>query len=400
MNMEIVKRLAEENDSFYLYDEGEIMRRGETLRRDMDSVQLLYSIKANPNRQVVRCLAGLGFGADAASSGEVEIAMASGMDPEMIYYSAPGKTDRDLEAAMGRCTIIADSPGELGRISRMAVNRGIRVSVGMRIAPELSVTGAAAGASKFGIDEAEALKLSETWSFPNISLAGIHVHAGSQILDAEMIMKYHERVMELARKISLYRGCRLDFVNLGSGLGIPYADGDPEVDTGAVGANLKRIAGDGWTGTKLLLETGRYVAGPAGIYATVVVDKKESQGRKFVILASTLNGFIRPSLVQMVNTCAGCGEPKGCEPLFSGSRSFVPEAAVGSEKMEKVTLVGSLCTAADVVATEVELPVLVPGDVVWFRNAGAYGAVLSPMQFASQPMPKEFFVTAEGGLIG
>ena len=151
----------------------------------------------------------------------------------------------------------------------------------------------------------------------------------------------------------------------------------------------------------ITMETGRYVAGPAGIYVSKVIDKKVSGGVIYVILAGTLNGFIRPSLERLIENCAGGAPVSGCEPLFNGIYGgFRPETLKKDGVTETVTLVGNLCTAADVVAESVELPGPEPGDVVFFRNAGAYGAVLTPMQFSSQPRPKEFFLTAEGRVIG
>jgi diaminopimelate decarboxylase len=407
MNEKIIAELAEKNDSFYLYDEGEIRSRANKLKHDISNAGLLYSIKANPDVNVVKCLAGIGFGADAASAGEVETAAAAGIPAADIYYSAPGKTDSDLQQTLGRCVIIADSIGEIGRINKRAAAEDLRVDIGLRINPDFHLqndpyVSPCCRPSKFGIDMEAALEVLSDWGYDRVRVTGIHIHLGSQMLDHEMIEAYHENVLKTAVKTEETMGRALDFINLGSGIGIPYGSDEAEADTAAIGRNLRRLAERYGLGkTRLIMETGRYVAGPAGIYACKVIDRKESGGRIFVILAGTLNGFIRPSMARLIENCAGGAPVSGCEPLFNGNYDgFRPETLKKNGETEIVTLVGNLCTAIDVVAESAELPEPEPGDVVFFRNAGAYGAVLSPRQFASQPQPKEFFVTAEGRVIG
>jgi len=407
MNEKIIAELAERNDSFYLYDEGEIISRAEKLKDDISDAGLLYSIKANPDIHVVKCLADLGFGADAASAGEVEIAAAAGIPASDIYYSAPGKTDHDLQKTLGRCVIIADSIGEIRRINKTAAAVGEHVDIGLRINPDFHLSedtceSMGGRPSKFGMDRDLALAALSKWEFDRVRVNGIHIHLGSQMLDHEMIEDYHENVLRTAAEIRETLGRDLVFINLGSGIGIPYGSDETDVDTTAIGRNLKKLAERYDFGkTRLIMETGRYVAGPAGIYVSKVIDKKVSGGVIYVILAGTLNGFIRPSLERLIENCAGGAPVSGCEPLFNGIYGgFRPETLKKDGVTETVTLVGNLCTAADVVAESVELPGPEPGDVVFFRNAGAYGAVLTPMQFASQPRPKEFFLTAEGRVIG
>ena len=140
-----------------------------------------------------------------------------------------------------------------------------------------------------------------------------------------------------------------------------------------------------------MIEVGRYAVGKSGIYVTKVMDRKVSCGKTYLILKNTLNGFIRPSLARLVCIYGGAAAP--CEPLFTSEDAFEIRTLKedGAEK-ETVTLVGNLCTAADVAAENVTMPRLDVGDVVIFTNAGNYGAVLSPAQFSSQARPAAGFL--------
>ena len=130
--------------------------------------------------------------------------------------------------------------------------------------------------------------------------------------------------------------------------------------------------------TRVLIEVGRYAVGKSGSYVTRVLDKKTSYGNTYVILANTLNGFLRPSIARLVNKYATGDFLAGSEPLFTALDAFtfltIPSA---SQKTETVTLVGNLCTATDVIAEGIILPALEPGDLIIITNAGSYGAVLA-----------------------
>ncbi len=129
---------------------------------------------------------------------------------------------------------------------------------------------------------------------------------------------------------------------------------------------------------------------------TKVLDKKSSHGRNYVILNNTLNGFIRPSISQLITKYAGDRHLVASEPLYTTQNPSEIIVLNESQELERVDVVGNLCTATDIVASNIELPCLEIGDVVVFTNAGSYSAVLTPMQFSSQVPPKELFITVDG----
>ena len=403
LNYKLVSQLAEKYDSFYLYDEKIIEERITALKSAFKNVRFLYSVKANPLPAVLNCIFSNGVGADAASLGEVLTAKEMGLKPYDIYYSAPGKSIKAIEAALGSCIIIADSVNEVERINEASAQQGITARIGIRINPDFTFDGNEGAANKFGIDEKTVFESIAHWkSLGNIKIIGIHVHSRSQELDGGLIADYYARMFELAVRFEAALGEALHFVNMGSGIGIPYAKDDSEVDIMLLGSEMTKLIerySEKLAGTQIIVESGRYIVGKCGVYATKVVDIKQSYGKTFVLLSNTLNGFVRPSIACMVEGYTNEEKPNGCEPMYTGRGAFEIAALSDSEETETVTLTGNLCTGTDVIAKDIELPKLKCGDVVVISNAGSYAAVLSPMQFASLEKPVQILVKSDGETI-
>lgn len=393
-------RLAEKYESFYLYDESIVLDNIEQLRKNFEGVRFLYSAKANPHPGVLKCILAEGIGVDAASLREVEMGRENGLKQRDIYYSAPAKSLHDLDAALEQCVIIADSENEVERIQSLAAGHGVVADIGIRINPNFTFDGNTGVANKFGIDEdAVFARLDEWKKMKNIKIIGIHVHSRSQELDTALIAGYYAKMFELACRFQEALGEGLEFINMGSGIGIPYAQGDKPVDLVALGSEMARLMTeyrDRLKNTQIMVETGRFLVGKAGVYVTHVLDKKLSHGKTFVLLANTLNGFVRPSIAQMVESYTDAEKPANSEPMYTGRGAFGFVPMVDGENVQTVTLVGNLCTGTDIIAKDITLPELDCGDVLVITNAGSYAAVLSPMQFASLTPPVQIFLKIDG----
>lgn len=399
LDRELILKLAEKYESFYLYDGRTVLDSIAALGSSFEGVRFLYSAKANPHPSVLRCIFDEGFGLDAASMGEVSMGVKLGLAPEDIYYSAPGKSMNDLDAALEKCVIIADSAAELERIQYLAARHGVKAEVGVRINPNFTFDGEGGVSCKFGIDEDAALKKLAEWDkLKNLHICGIHVHSRSQELDTQRLCDYYGRMFELAVRCQKTLGRQLHFVNMGSGIGIPYAATDSAVDLKKLGAHMNKLCKEyaaELPEARIFIETGRFVSGRAGVYVTHVNDVKTSLGKKYVILANTLNGFVRPSIAQMVERPSDAAP---CEPLYTGPDAFGFAPLTDETETETVTVCGNLCTGADVIAQDTELPRLRTGDVFVITNAGSYAAVLTPMQFASLTPPVQIFAAPDGRL--
>lgn len=400
-----IEEVSKVHDSFYVYDETKIVTQINALKEAFPSAIFLYSVKCNPNKHVLKAIFSQGFGADAASVNEVLMAVEAGLKKDEIYFSAPGKTQADIEKTIDRAVIIADSLSEIGRIEAVATKKGISVNIGVRINPNFQFRRDDAGCpSKFGIDEEQVVSYLHNHHSLNVRVTGIHVHVRSQELDASVLKRYHKNIMAMADKIQEDCGIELEYINMGSGIGVPYSDQDLPLDLKELGAAAEsemRAFKEKHPNVKFMIESGRYVVCQSGTYVTKVLDRKTSHGKTYLIVKNTLNGFVRPSLERLVAHYTEGRPAFSSEPLFTQLNAFRISASKGGirgedDVEENVTIVGNLCTATDVIAEGIRLPKLECGDVIMISNAGAYGAVLSPMQFSSQDKPVEVFLNDEG----
>ncbi len=402
-NKEVVIKCAKEYDSFYLYDESKIIEYTNQLKEKFNNVEFLYSNKSNPYPMILKTVFLQGFGSDSASLAEVISSSNHGLTKEKIYYSAPGKSMEDIHGAMDISVIVADSLDEILRIQEVAKEKGVTAKIGIRINPNFGFYSDKGIASKFGIDEEIIFENGKVLKkLENVEITGIHVHVRSQELQAEVIWKYYERILNLAKKVQKELDINLEFINLGSGIGINYSVDDNPLDTTALGSAAEKLIVDlkrNMPQVTVFIETGRFAVTKSGVYATKVVDIKQSYGKTFVILKNTLNGFIRPSLAQLISSYSSDESPAGSEPLFTSVNAFDFIALTDESQEEVVSLVGNLCTGTDVVAKDILMPKLKCGDVVVMTNAGSYAAVLSPMQFSSQVPPAQLFLSVNGEIV-
>ena len=390
---QVLMQQLQYHNSFYLYEESCILNSIHRLKGNFPGAQFLYSMKCNPAGRVLDTVFSQGIGADAASLGEVDAAWKRGVAPDLIYFSAPARTEADLRAAWGRCVIIADSLHELDMIRRIAAEKGETPAVGVRINPNFTFAADEGVAGKFGIDEAA------LWNadLSGLNIVGIHVHAKSQELSADVLAHYYENMFSLIERVQQRLGVTLRFANFGSGLGIPFAPGEEPLDVEGLGKRFQEMhqaCAQKWPQLKILIESGRYIVGKNGTYVTRVLDKKVSHGKTFVLLYGTLNGFARPAVGEMVRSLSD--HPFPYEPIFTHVQASALLPLTDHTDTETVTLAGNLCTSADIIARDITLPRMEIGDGLALDNAGCYAAVMTPMQFAFLTPPAQLFLTADG----
>ena len=399
MNQHILA-LAWENAPCYLYEYDIMKAQVETLRQTFPQYDLLYSIKANPFPPVVRALAGLGLGADAASAPEVLLSRRCGMAKENIFFSAAGKSDAALEAAWEEGELIADSLGEVARIGALCRQKGQRRAIGVRLNPAFGMGGGPGTSSKFGIDEEDLPRLKVLLDTLPVTVEGIHVHLKSQNLDAHVLGGCYRDSWALAKRVGETLGCALRYVNFGSGVGVAYDEGfEQPMNLAVLRTYTDAIAADNdatWR-ARLMIETGRFPTAQAGTYWLRVVDKKTSRGKTYVIVENCMNGLQKPAIAAMLRHELGGAAPAPYEPLFTSAWAF-PIVAHGDESAtETVDIVGNLCCAADVLAEGFTGPGLAIGDLIEVRNAGAYACTLTAQRFSSHQPPRELLVYGDGG---
>ena len=243
----------------------------------------------------------------------------------------------------------------------------------------------------FGVDE-ESLQavVARMISEPRITLRGIHLYVGTQILDYRTLLAQYRQGLEIARRVAGWSGRPLETVDLGGGLGVPYFSSESELDIESFGREAQKLIGavsdePAFEGTRFVVEPGRYLVAEAGIYVARVVDIKTSRGKKFLVLDGGMNHHLAASgnLGQVIR------------------RNF-PIAILNKldrQACEEVDVVGPLCTPLDVLGRGVLLPVADEGDLVGIFQSGAYARSASPLEFLSRPLPAEVLVTGGTTLV-
>lgn len=371
----------------FVYSRDQMTERMRTLRAAMpEQLRLHFAMKANPHAAVVAHMGALIDGLDIASAGELDIALAAGIDPSIISFAGPGKRDRELEAAVGRgVTLNCESENEARRAFAIAERLGVTPKMAVRVNPSFDLKGSGmkmgGGAKPFGVDEERVPALVRLILDAGAGWRGFHIFAGSQALKAEAIIETQSQTLELAAKLTGEIGISPPHINLGGGLGIPYFPGDEPVDISAVGvalgqafANLPESIAD----SEFAMELGRYLVGEAGVYLCRVVDRKESHGKIFLITDGGLHHQLAAS--GNFGTVVRRNYPVAIASKFT------------AEAEEEASIVGCLCTPLDRLADNAHLPRADVGDLVAVFCAGAYGASASPSAFLGQGPAKEMLV--------
>ncbi len=380
----LAKRLG---TPLFIYDAA-VMRR--SFRRLAEAVEgfatIYFSVKANPAVPVIRLFVEEGAGAEIASVGEYRKAIAAGAATDRILFAGPGKRQAELAevVAGGIGEIHVETIEELHRLEAIGREANRTVSIALRINPVAGVQGGAmrmgGKPAAFGFDEetlGDVLRL--VADCPHVALTGLHLFAGTQMLDAAVLLKQWEHGLSLAASISAQLGRPLANVDLGGGLGIPYFAGDGALDLGAIAAGIPALRRQVPAGTQVIVEPGRFLAGPAGLYVVGVNAVKQSRGQTFVITDGGMHHHLAASgnLGQVI---------KRDYPFVAPARmSEAPCAA-------PVTVVGPLCTPLDTLGRSVMLPEMRADDLLAILQSGAYGPTASPIGFLGHPAPVELLV--------
>jgi diaminopimelate decarboxylase len=389
-----VQRLAEGHGTpLYVYDAAAMRGQLAALRAQLpDVISVYYSVKANPNPAVIRSLVEAGAGCEIASAAEYLRARAAGCPPESILFAGPGKGEEELAhvLAAGIGEIHVESTEEIAMLGSIAARLGVPVDVSIRVNPAQSAAGGAMQMgglpAAFGIDE-ERLEdaVATVKATPGLRLRGLHMFAGTQILEAEVLVRQWRHAVALAARLAEIVGTPPDTVDLGGGLGIPYFPHEKPLDL----TRVRELAGELFAslpaclaGTRFVLEPGRYLVGPCGLYLARVRSVKRSRGTTFVILDGGMHHHLAASgnLGQVI---------KRDYPIVNASR-------LDDEASLTAVVVGPLCTPLDTLGRKAQLPAATAvGDLVAVLQSGAYGLSASPVGFLSHPMPAEVLV--DGG---
>jgi diaminopimelate decarboxylase len=366
---------------FYVYSTATLTRHFQLFDEALDWGPHLvcYAMKAASNQAILKTLADLGAGMDVVSGGEYARAKAAGVPGDRIVFSGVGKTHDEIRAALsgGIRQFNVESEPEMRVISQVASELGTEAPITIRVNPDVDAkthAKIATGKSenKFGIPISKAREVyAEAASLPGLRVVGIDVHIGSQLTDLAPFEAAYQKVAELTETLRA-DGHDITRLDLGGGLGIPYTRSNeaPPLPTD-YGAMVQRTLGH--LGCEIEIEPGRLIAGNAGLLVSSVIYLKNGDGRDFLILDAAMNDLIRPA-------------------MYEAHHEIIPvqEAAPGVD-LAPYDIVGPVCESGDTFAKGRLMPPLASGDLVAFRSAGAYGAVMSS-EYNTRPLIPEVLV--------
>lgn len=369
---------------FYAYDKARMTERVEELRNILpDFVKLHFAIKANPHPDIVNHFARLVDGLDVASASELKVALASGIQPDLVSFAGPGKRPEELRAAIkGGIVINLESPLEMERVSRLGVELDTRPKVAIRVNPdfELKTSGMkmGGGPKPFGVDAEQVPALLKRLPNLNLDFWGFHIFSGSQNLKAEAICEAQAKTVDLAVELCQSAPSSVRILNIGGGFGIPYFPGEEYLDLDPIAENLRRLhpkIKDSMPNAEVVIELGRYFVGEAGIYVCKVLDRKISRGEVFLVTDGGLHHHLAASgnFGQVI---------RKNYPVVVGDRMRFSSS-------EPASVVGPLCTPLDIIADKMQLGHADVDDLIVVLQSGAYGYTASPHLFLSHPKPVE-----------
>lgn len=349
------------------------------------------AIKANPLVQILKHLQSRNLGVEAASIGEVMLALHAGFSPDRIVFDSPVKTMEEIEQALSLgIHINADNFDELARIDARYTELKSTSSVGLRINPQVGVgtiaTSSVAGIySKFGVpittNQSEILSTFQNYPW----LTGLHLHVGSQGCGLELLVNGVEKIAQLLAHI-LAHGKKITHFDIGGGLPVSYSLDIPPFTVETYASEMYKVISRYWNtndpeAPRIITEFGRWVHVNAGWSACRIEYCKHDQAGNTALIHAGADLFLRECLLPtdwshrylLVNPR---GESKGYSPY---NQPNTPERVDhhlrqqhGDTGLYPYNLAGPLCFSGDILAKNVLLPKIEAGDYILVKDSGGY----------------------------
>jgi diaminopimelate decarboxylase len=408
----------------YVYSAGTILDHYTRLDAALAPLDHLicYAVKANSNRAILKLLADAGAGFDIVSGGELYRVIAAGGDPARCTFAGVGKSREEIEYALeqGVYSFNVESETELDYIDRIASAKNLRAPIALRANPDVDphtheYVSTGSRENKFGIVLDQLLAVYErAVKMRNIEIAGVQMHIGSQITEADPFASAIKKAAPFVRELKSKYGIK--FFSIGGGMGIIYrralesGSGKWWHDHGPACAGSAFSIRDyaeaivpplRELGTRILVEPGRFLVGNAGILLTRVRYIKQTTEKKFAIVDAGMNDLIRPALYHSYHEIVPVKKPSTLTPTLSlagrGGREAPGEGEITSKsknKTERIDIVGPVCESGDFFALDREMPEVHEEDLLAIMSAGAYGFVMAS-NYNSRPLPAEALVRGD-----
>lgn len=356
MDTKQLLQLAEEFGSpLYVYDAAKIQSQYQRLEKAFSKVNHLrinYAVKALSNISILKLLKQMGSGLDTVSIQEVQLGLLAGYTPEMIIYTPNGVSMEEIEevAALG----VQINIDNLSILEQFGAKHP-QTPVCIRINPHVMAGGNSNISvghidSKFGISIHQMPHLLRIVQNTGMHINGIHMHTGSDILDIEVFLYAAEILFETAAQFK-----ELEFLDFGSGFKVPYKKDDIQTDVEELGKKLTKrfnaFCAEYGRDLTLTFEPGKFLVSEAGVFLAKVNVVKQTTSTVFAGIDSGFNHLIRPMFYGSHHNIDNISNPKGKDRFYS--------------------VVGYICET-DTFGSNRKIAEIKEGDILCFRNAGAY----------------------------
>ncbi|QBA64661.1 diaminopimelate decarboxylase [Muriicola soli] len=354
-NTDLIAIAEEYGAPVYVYNADKIISQFNRLSNafsDVPNLKLNYAAKALSNISVLRLMNSLGSGLDTVSIQEVQLGLLAGFAPEDIIYTPNGVSLEEIEEATQLGVRI--NIDNLSILEQFGTKHP-HVPVCIRINPHVMAGGNSKISvghidSKFGISIHQIPHLLRIVELTKMNINGIHMHTGSDILDIDVFLYASEILFETARNFT-----DLEFIDFGSGFKVPYKEGDIQTNIEELGQKLggrfKEFCKEYGRDLTLAFEPGKFLVSEAGSFLARVNVVKQTTSTVFASVDSGFNHFIRPMLYGASHEIVNISNPEGRERYYS--------------------VVGYICET-DTFANNRRISEITEGDLLCFRNAGAY----------------------------
>ena len=321
---------------------------------------ICFAVKSNTNLNLIKEIKKFGLGADVVSQGELMIAIKAGINPKKIVFSGVGKSTDEIKYAIDKKILLinAESMSEIKEIDKIAKSKNKKVMIGLRLNPNtdaktLSQISTGKKGSKFGVNQRTFIELIRYCKDSvNLDLQCLSVHIGSQILSH----KPYEKMLNVIDKIISKVNYKFEYIDLGGGMGIPYAKKTKLLNYGKYNIAIKKFLKK--HNSKIIFEPGRSIIGNVGTLISKIIYIKKSENKNFIILDAGMNDLIRPA-------------------LYGAFHKIIP-ITQRQKKMKKISeFVGPICESTDKFLTVKKFQELNERDIMAICDVGAYGMSLS-----------------------
>ncbi len=371
MTDETLLKIAEEfGTPVYVYDAESIAEHYEKLTSSFEtSTRFFYAAKALTNINILKYIRSLGAGLDCVSINEVKLGLKAGFAPENILFTPNCVDLAEIEAAM--TLNIHINIDNMSILEQFGTKYGGSYPIFVRINPHIYAGGnhkISTGHidSKFGISIHQLRHIERVMKSTDLLIEGLHMHTGSEIKDADVFLQGLEIMFELAEHFP-----DLKYIDMGSGFKVPYQPEDLETDVKTLGKKVEKALAEFQKATQrelqLWFEPGKYLVSTSGHFVVKSNVIKQTTATVFVGINSGFNHLIRPMFYESYHLIENLSNPHGAQRIY--------------------TVVGNICET-DTFAWDRKLNEVREGDILVFRNAGAYGFEMSS-NFNSRLKPAE-----------